>query len=112
MAWIKDLKVGARLFSAFALLLFLMVVVGWVGITNMGALDDADTKLYEMELQGVSMIKEVNIDVLEIVRVQLNALLTNSDEQRQSYAKRNGEGHAHLQSHLNMAKKNILYGTW
>ncbi|WP_130472629.1 methyl-accepting chemotaxis protein [Candidatus Magnetaquicoccus inordinatus] len=105
MQWLNDMKIAYRLLTSFLVFSVLMAIVGWVGIVNMGAIDNADTLLYERELKGISIVKETNIDALEIVRAQQNLLLVNDQEQKNGYAKRIAEGHSQLQSNLNIVKE-------
>ncbi|MBF0185143.1 MAG: MCP four helix bundle domain-containing protein [Magnetococcales bacterium] len=100
MQWLKDVQIGHRLLASFLVFSVLMAIVGWVGISNMGAIDAADTILYERELKGVSIVKETNIDALGIVRAQLNLLLSKDEEQKRGYAKQVADGHAKLQQDL------------
>ncbi|MBF0140929.1 MAG: methyl-accepting chemotaxis protein [Magnetococcales bacterium] len=86
MQWIKDMKIGTKLIAAFLFILALMAGVGGIGIVNMGALDAADTQMYEYELQGVKIIKEVYIDINKIVRAEKNFLLAASKEMKERYS--------------------------
>ncbi|MEO5332112.1 MAG: methyl-accepting chemotaxis protein [Magnetococcus sp. YQC-5] len=108
MQWIKDMKIASKLIMAFLLLSAMMVVVGWVGIHNMGAIDAADTMLFEQELKGVSIVKQLNIDMLEIVRAQLNLLLTTDVDKKKEYAKRTLDFHAAIQKLLTEVKSKFV----
>lgn len=104
MQWVKDMKVGSKLIMAFLLISAFMIGVGTIGIVNMGKLDDADTRLYEFELKGVSIVKETNLDVLNIVRAEKNLLLSSTKEQRETYLKRLPELYSQLQADLAEAR--------
>ncbi|MBF0135773.1 MAG: methyl-accepting chemotaxis protein [Magnetococcus sp. DMHC-1] len=107
MQWILDMKVGAKLTMAFLLISIMMGIVGWVGISNMGEIDAADTRLYEVELLGMSAIKEINIDVLNVVRAEKNYLLSTSKEQKDRYTSRLPELFKALQDDFNTAKSKL-----
>ncbi|MBF0160221.1 MAG: MCP four helix bundle domain-containing protein, partial [Magnetococcales bacterium] len=100
MQWFKDMKISTRLVAAFLVLSVMTAAVGWVGIRNMGALDAADTLLYERELLGVSLVKEANIDMLQIVRAEKNLLLVSDAEQKKGYAKQVADFHARMHQHI------------
>ncbi|HIJ84690.1 MAG: methyl-accepting chemotaxis sensory transducer [Magnetococcales bacterium] len=104
MQWIKDMKISSKLILAFLIVSILMVGVGGVGIVNMGELDAADTQLYEMELLGVSYIKDVNIGLVNILRAERNYLLSSSKDQRDKYEKQIGERFVDLQKDWDIAK--------
>ncbi|MEO5341571.1 MAG: methyl-accepting chemotaxis protein [Magnetococcus sp. MYC-9] len=94
------MKIGSKLIGSFLIFSVMIAIVGWIGISNMGAIDAADTLLYERELKGVSIVKETKIDALGIVRAQLNLLLAADAEKRKEFAKRVADGHATMQGNL------------
>ncbi|MBF0152289.1 MAG: MCP four helix bundle domain-containing protein [Magnetococcales bacterium] len=102
------MKIGSKLIMAFLLISIMMAVVGWIGISSLGTLDAADTKLYEVELIGVSVIKETNIDLLNIVRAEKNYLLSTTKEQKDRYASRLVELFNKMQKDIAEAKS-LLY---
>ncbi|GAB3190341.1 methyl-accepting chemotaxis protein [Hydrogenophaga aquatica] len=82
MNLIKNLKVGSRLFAAFGLLLALLGVVGVIGIMNMSKINDMADAMYLNEVQGMSHIKDANINLVYIGRARGNYLLATSEEER------------------------------
>ena len=104
MQWIKDMKIGSKLVLAFLLISAFMVGVGWMGVFNMGEIDAADTRMYELELKGLSAIKEANANVLYIARAEKSFLLSFTKEQQDEYSSRLGEFFAAVQKELTNAK--------
>ncbi|MBF0462130.1 MAG: MCP four helix bundle domain-containing protein [Magnetococcales bacterium] len=104
MQWIKDMQIGAKLIGSFLILSVLMTIVGWMGVSSMGTIGAADTKLYEMDLKGLSVAKETRSDALEIIRAQQNLLLITDMEQKKAYAKKVSEKHTEVQQDLTEAK--------
>jgi methyl-accepting chemotaxis protein len=51
MTWLRNLRVSAKLLTAFGLMAAIIVVVGWVGVYNLGVLDGNVRELYEDEMQ-------------------------------------------------------------
>src|SRR3972149_11252663 len=47
MKWFYDLKLSAKLLSGFCIMAIVAGVIGYVGITNIGAVATADRELYE-----------------------------------------------------------------
>ncbi|MEO5353367.1 MAG: methyl-accepting chemotaxis protein [Magnetococcus sp. XQGC-1] len=126
MQWLNDMKIGTKLIAAFLVFSVMIVAVGWVGISGMGSIDAADTLMYERELKGVSIVKDTINDALEIVRAQLNLLLSTEPAKKQEYAKRVADGHAQMHKNLVevkakfytdrgkslVAKLEAAYGEW
>ena len=83
MNWFNNMRVGARLALAFSLVIVLMLVVGWSGISGMSAINDGAEKIYQRELQGLSLIKEGNIQLLKTGRALRGALLEDDRQGRQ-----------------------------
>jgi len=86
MQWFKDMKVGKKLVVSFLLLAFLTAVVGYLGVANMGKINDMADRIYENELLGVSYIKEANISLVYLDRAMKNLLLSSTKEDRDKYS--------------------------
>jgi methyl-accepting chemotaxis protein len=85
MKWFSNLKVGTKLISAFIVVSLITAVVGYVGIRNMGTINDMADEMYQKELLGVSYIKEANINLIYISRAEKNFLLATSPQEREKY---------------------------
>ena len=59
MAWFKNLRTMTKLMLSFGLLAGLMAVVGYQCIEAMGQMNDRVATLYQREMAGVSVIKDV-----------------------------------------------------
>jgi methyl-accepting chemotaxis protein len=76
------MKIGMKLIGGFILVAAFSVVVGLVGIMNTGKINDAADRMYELELMGLSYIKEANINLIYVGRARGNALLATSEAER------------------------------
>jgi methyl-accepting chemotaxis protein len=74
----KNMKIGARLIGGFVLVAAISAVVGAIGISNTSRINDMADRMYEKELQGVSTIKEANIDLIYQSRAIRNYLLAQT----------------------------------
>jgi len=74
----KNMKIGARLIGGFVLVAAISAVVGAIGISNASRINDMADRMYEKELQGVSYIKEANIDLIYQSRAIRNYLLAQT----------------------------------
>jgi methyl-accepting chemotaxis protein len=51
MTWFRNLGVSVKILTGFGLMTVVLVVIGWVGVHNLGVLNDNVTALYEDEMQ-------------------------------------------------------------
>ncbi|MEO5333764.1 MAG: methyl-accepting chemotaxis protein [Magnetococcus sp. YQC-5] len=108
MQWIRNMKITVKLIMAFLLVTIIMIGVGWIGITNMGALNDADTQLYERELLGLGAIKDTNLRLHDMIRMEKNFLLASTKEKKDVYAFRLAEIQTQFQARLAEAKPKFV----
>lgn len=80
----RSFRLGARLLIAFASLIVLGAVAAGFGIYGLQRLNDANDSLYERELQGISFIKESNVNLIYAARARGQFALASSDEERQA----------------------------
>ncbi len=85
MEWFKNLKLGKKLVFSFLLLSALTFIVGFQGLSNMSNLNDMLNSLYQNEMQGLSFIKEGNINLINYSRAERNLLLASTQEQRDNF---------------------------
>lgn len=86
MSWYYDLKISAKLLTAFILSSVLTAVVGGIGIHNMSQINKKAEDLYSKETMGISWIKEADIDLGYVQRYQKNVLISSSQAERTLYA--------------------------
>ncbi len=79
------MKLKARLITGFIAVATMSLIVGLMGIRNMGIMDADSKKMYQNELLGLSLIKQANIHVLYAARAEKNLLLSSTDAQREKY---------------------------
>jgi len=75
MTWFKDLKTMAKLMLGFGFMAVLMGVVGYQGVTGMGAIDDKLATLYQRDMRGLSAIQDVATAVAMIGRETRGAVI-------------------------------------
>ncbi len=85
MKWFRDLKVGVKLIAGFLIVAAIAAVIGVMGIINMRTLDELANTMYEKELLAVSHIQEANIDLVYVVRAEKNIILSQTQDERQTY---------------------------
>ena len=86
MKWFRNMKIGMKLILSFMIVSALTATVGYVGIVNMGKINEAADSLYQNDLMGVSEVKDAKADLAEIGRALRSAVLASSAEQRQKDA--------------------------
>src|SRR5262245_38182248 len=51
MTWFRNLGVSVKIMTGFGVMAVVLVVIGWVGVLNLGVLNDNVKRLYEDEMQ-------------------------------------------------------------
>ena len=89
---LSNMKIGPRLLLAFLAVVVIAVVVGAVGLLGASKINDRADSMYNLELMGLSHIKEANIHLIAIGRARANYLLatTEADREKQLAAIRKG----------------------
>jgi methyl-accepting chemotaxis protein len=80
----KNLRLGSRLLLSFTLLVVLGAVAAGFGIYGLQRLNDANDDLYDKELQGISFVKEANINLIYAARARGHFALATTDAERQT----------------------------
>jgi methyl-accepting chemotaxis protein len=83
--FIQSLKVGPRLIAAFLVICTICALVGGIGILNMSKINDEATKMYSLELMGLSHIKEANINLIYAGRARSNFMLATTEDERAAH---------------------------
>jgi methyl-accepting chemotaxis protein len=105
MNWFNNLRISVKLLAAFLLVSAITGVVGYVGIDNLGKLDQAAEDLYQKELMGLSYIKEANIELITIHRAVRNLILADTQEARQKHADNIDKHIKALEGNMEQARK-------
>lgn len=84
----KNIKVGTKLIAGFLMVSILAAILGAIGLRNMSVINDKASEMYQMELLGISYVKEANINLVYIGRALSNALLASTPEERKRFADR------------------------
>jgi len=104
MNWLVNIKVGYKLVGAFILVSAITAVISYLGIANMGAINERAEKLYARELLGVSHVKEANINLLYIGRATRNLILAPSAAERERHRQAIQRYAAQLNEHMSIAE--------
>ena len=105
MLMLKNMKIGVKLISAFLVVSAITGVVGFVGVDNMGKLNQAADDLYQNELLGVSYIKQANVGIVSVGRGLRNAILASTQEERDQYIQNIHKRLPEIQDDLDKASK-------
>ncbi|WP_319561999.1 methyl-accepting chemotaxis protein [Marispirochaeta sp.] len=85
MKWFYNLKIANKLIIAFMLVTAITGVVGFIGISNMGKINNFADYMYETELMGLYYVKEANIQLIYATRAEKNLLIAPTIEEQGSY---------------------------
>ncbi len=82
MKWFKNLKVMTKLLLSVAIMCSLMALLGYTGVRDIATINGMLSSLYHDETQGISHIKQANIDLVAHQRSMANLLLSNTSGER------------------------------
>lgn len=82
MRWFTKLKLRTRLILAFLLTALITLVVGMVGLTNMGSINQMTRTIYQEDLLGLSQIKEANYQLMYVARNNRNLALAQTQARK------------------------------
>ncbi|WP_278802307.1 methyl-accepting chemotaxis protein [Marinobacter nauticus] len=82
MRWFTKLKLQTRLILAFLLTALITAVVGFVGLNNMGSINDMTRTIYQEDLLGLSQIKEANYQLMYVARNNRNLALASTQARK------------------------------
>ncbi|HEY3346313.1 MAG TPA: methyl-accepting chemotaxis protein [Nitrospirota bacterium] len=85
MKWFNDLRIGLKLISAFVILSVLTALVGYMGLRNMGIINDMADRMYQNDLMGISLMQEANVELICSGRAEKNALLAANAVEREKF---------------------------
>lgn len=78
----SNFKIGVRLIGGFMLLVAISVVVGAIGISNAGKINDLSNEMYSRQLLGLLYVKQANVDLVYIDRARAKYLLATTQAER------------------------------
>jgi len=91
MSWFYNLKTMKKLMIGFGLIGAAMALMGYVGVRNMGLMQENVERIYNRNLLGVSFIKDANSYLLHVERAVREAVLSlqkaEADKQAEIIAK-------------------------
>nr|WP_316638450.1 methyl-accepting chemotaxis protein [uncultured Roseateles sp.] len=82
---LSDYKTSVKLVAAFLVVALIGAVIGIYAVNNMGAINDADSALYDHETIGLSLIKEANVERLKSVVALRDAILATDAQEREKF---------------------------
>ena len=104
MALLTQFRVGTRLTASFLFLALCCAAVGTVGLINLRAMDERAERMYQEDLLGISRIKQVRIDVLQVGKFLRNVILSPDEETRTRYEGQAAKYQKLLHEHFNEAR--------
>ncbi len=102
---LENINVSTKLIGGFVLVALISAVVGIFGTSKISSINDAAKRMYETELQGVSHVKEANIQAFSFAKAWRSALLTTNKDERLSRVEEAKASFASMKHELAGAKK-------
>ncbi len=82
-SWFNNMKVSSKLMMGFALVGAIMAGVGYLGVTNMGKINESVENLYTIQLQPLMTLTNIRGKVHQLRSWVLQAVLTKDPADRQ-----------------------------
>lgn len=102
---LNKFKLGPKLVGGFMIVSIITLVIGIMGISNMGNINKLIKTMYDNHLLGLSHAKDANTNMVYIGRELRNMILASSIADRQSYQKRLEDYSETLRNAINETKK-------
>ena len=77
----------AKLLLGFAVIALFSLVVGIIGLLNMGSINTGADTMYRRELLGLFYSEEANADYINVARAEKNYVISSTAEERARYKK-------------------------
>ena len=100
----NTLTVKTRLLAGFLMIALLGALVAGIGIYNMAKMNQQAEKAYNVDLQGISHVKEANINLIYIGRAMRNLLLATEAPQKKTAQALADKGKATMHLELDLAR--------
>ena len=100
---LSNYKTSVKLVAAFVLVALIGAATGIYGLYNMQRIDEADTRLYQQELIGLSLMKEANVERLRGVVALRDALIATTGQEREDALKRQQDARTKVVALLDQA---------
>jgi methyl-accepting chemotaxis protein len=87
VTWFYNLKIALKLLICFMIIAFVSGIIGYVGITQIGNVSSADTRLYEHMTVPLTHLADMNRAFLNIRIGVRDLMISRSAEETQQYQK-------------------------
>lgn len=81
----RDFQLEMKIIAIAVGISLFALLVGMIGLNNMGEINQMSDRIYQRELLGVSYLKEAYINLICIARAEKNAMLALSKKDRARY---------------------------
>jgi len=83
LKFFHDQKLVVKMMGGFVITAVITFAVGWIGVSKVQTESSVIEKLYQRHVQGISNLKEAQVELLRALSGQKNALVSYTPEQRE-----------------------------
>jgi methyl-accepting chemotaxis protein len=105
---LNNVKIGPKLIGGFIAVAVITLIIGVLGINNIGKINNMLNELYEKHLIGISRAKEANINLIYIGRAVRNLILAKNLEERETHSQNIEKYNLAIRAELEAAEKTIM----
>jgi len=103
----NNMKLGTRLISTFMLVCAIGAIVSGIGIRDMAQINDNGDDIYRLNLIGLDLTEQANVDLLYVSRSLRDAILASSTEQRAAFLADSEKNLALTRENLDKARQTL-----
>ncbi|MBX8519347.1 MCP four helix bundle domain-containing protein [Pseudomonas cichorii] len=86
MQFIRNMKIGVRLTFGFLIVVAFTAAIGTLGIRNLDEVNRLSDRMYDIDVEGMSLLQEANIQLIAAGRSMRQSLLSTTSESRDKAA--------------------------
>jgi methyl-accepting chemotaxis protein len=105
MSWFRNLETVTKLMAGFGVVVAVIIVVGYIGVRDLGRINDMLGAVYERHTIGVAAAKQVSVDLMMIAREIRQPLIENDASRVAQYAQNVDRYESELRRNLDIVRR-------
>jgi len=105
---LNNVKIGPKLIGGFLVVAVITLIIGILGVTNMGKINGMLGTLYKMHLIGISHAKDANVNLIYIGRSLRQYVLAKDQTEREEQFRKIEKFSETLKEELDLTDKTIV----
>ncbi|MBY4898422.1 methyl-accepting chemotaxis protein [Cupriavidus sp. AU9028] len=107
MQWFNQMRVATKLIAGFLIVSVIALVMGLLGVINMGRMTDWTSRIYNNDLQALKAVQDSNINLLYASRAQIALLSASTMGERNREKKLIDTSFANVEERMKVARESF-----